>query len=196
MESAELSMSGETLVLCSLGVAGEAAWRYGLLIALCGATRGEGTNVTVAYLYRMSAGGFQERFLSRFAGQRPSRSLSPRHCLGEGSRSCQPIGPTGQSFVERLARWADETGSIVPISPGRCPWAGRTVLLRSNQSAASKVCRSQVIDALREPPLAASRMRQHPFSITPGSNHENSVMLQHNLPSLIVLTNASIPLQS
>jgi hypothetical protein len=58
------------------------------------------------------------------AGQRPGRSSSPGHRPGERCRSRPHDGPTGQSLVEGLARWADNTGSIGPVSPGRCPGLG------------------------------------------------------------------------
>ena len=57
-------------------------------------------------------------------GRRPSRSSSPGHRPGGPDQSYPPIGLTGQEFSEPLARWADNTGSTAPITPGRCPGLG------------------------------------------------------------------------
>ena len=56
------------------------------------------------------------------------------NALGKGGRLCPPVGPTGQSLVEGLARWADNTSADGPISVGLCPRC-YTQVLRPNREA-------------------------------------------------------------
>ena len=82
-------------------------------------------------------------------GQGPVRSPCPVGCEGQGP-VCSPspgrrpgefwharthvVGPTGQSFPERLARWA-EWCMESHLLPRAMPWAGRSVPLRGSQNA-------------------------------------------------------------
>jgi hypothetical protein len=72
-------------------------------------------------------------------GRRPSRSPSPGQRPGERDATIFLFGPTGQSFVEGLARWADTTGSIGSISPGRCPGLGEPCPFGAVRMSASQI---------------------------------------------------------
>ena len=65
------------------------------------------------------------RILGReFWGRRPCGSPSPGHRPGEREAAGPSIGPTGQRFDERLARWADNVVLLHLCHPGRCPGLG------------------------------------------------------------------------
>jgi hypothetical protein len=74
---------------------------------------------------------------------------SPGRCPGETDQSWAPIGPTGQSFVERLAHWAENTGSTGPASPGRCPGLGEPCPFGAVGMFACDVPASDVAHSLR-----------------------------------------------
>ena len=83
------------------------------------------TVVPSVYISR-AEGMRRESLAGGFGAEGPAVRPAQGTALGNGNQQVRSIGPTGQRFDERLARWADNVVLLHHRYPGRCPGLGES----------------------------------------------------------------------